>query len=240
VLREKYEGSWVILKDESVIERSIEFPPGCHEAGMGILSYFGTIVRQKYKDIKIGVTIRQDGQKVTMIIETPEGKREEVEKTFDDYGLVVKGLMPFEEFLSKPLEIMELKQELKMAYTKMELRKELYDFKDKEYGERIGSLEEQIKNLQDTIRSMSRQSEKTLQIQSDNSLIQRDFISLLEKHASKADIQEIKGLMVSAREKKPEVFRKVLQKVFYIASQIAMGAGGSGTWDAIKTAFKQE
>lgn len=151
VLREKYEGSWIFLKDESVIERSIEFPPGCHEAGMGILSYFGTVVHQKYKDIKVGVTIKQDGQKVTLIVETPEGEREQIEKTLEEYGLVVTGNMKPEEFLSDPLQVMALTNKLEMAQMELRQTKQLYQFAEKEHGGRIQTLEQSNQSLKEDV-----------------------------------------------------------------------------------------
>jgi len=237
-LREKYEHTWIFLKDESVIQRSIEFPPGCHEAGLGILSYFGTIVRQKYKDVKVGVTIKQEGQKVTLIVETPEGEKEKIEKTLEEYGLVVTGNMKPEEFLSDPIEVMELKQKLEIAHTELKLRKELSEFKDKQYGERIVSLEDQVQKLHNCISGVLDQSNKATQLS-------EEFISLIENHAgirteleflqqklnstiefSATDIREIKETVISIRDKKPKLKQKL--------ADILTSAKGSALWDAVK------
>ena len=66
------------------ITRSIEFPKGYEQAGLGILSYFGKIVREKYRDINVQVSIKQIEDRITMVIETPEGTRETIEKTLQD------------------------------------------------------------------------------------------------------------------------------------------------------------
>lgn len=145
--RKVYENTWVILKDESLIERFIEFPPGCHEAGMSILNYFGTVVRQKYKNIAVGVIIRQDGPKVTMIIETPEGERQKIERTLEEYGLVLKGLMLPEEFLADPLQVMALRNKLEIAQMELRQTSQLFQFAEKQYGERIMTLEEEVRWL---------------------------------------------------------------------------------------------
>ncbi len=63
VLRERYEGSWIFLKDNSVIKRSINLYE-YSEAGKSIL-------------------------KVTIIINTAESDREFIEETLDDYGLII-------------------------------------------------------------------------------------------------------------------------------------------------------
>lgn len=63
VLRERYEDSWIFLKDNSVIKRSINLYE-YSEAGKSIL-------------------------KVTIIINTAESDREFIEETLDDYGLII-------------------------------------------------------------------------------------------------------------------------------------------------------
>ena len=71
------------------IVREIEFSPEHYQAGLSILGYFGSILRQKYSDSSLKVKIIQDNMIVRMIIETPEGKREELEKTLTEYGRVI-------------------------------------------------------------------------------------------------------------------------------------------------------
>ena len=84
---------------EDHILRSIEFPPQYHQAGMGILSYFQTVLRDKYPDTEPAVTIEQRGTTVTMNIETPEGKRELIERTLEEFVLVVQGEVSPQQFL---------------------------------------------------------------------------------------------------------------------------------------------
>ncbi|MBB1423478.1 hypothetical protein H5200_16320 [Pseudoalteromonas sp. SG43-7] len=76
-----------IAEKQVVINRSIEFPPEFHSAGIGILSYFGTVLREKYPDQEAKVKIEQDGHMVRMVIETEDGNKEIIEKALQEYEL---------------------------------------------------------------------------------------------------------------------------------------------------------
>ena len=96
------------------IVRQIEFRPEHHQAGLSILEYFGTVIRQKYPDIPIKVRIEQEGLKVRMVVETPEGKKEPIEKALTDYGLVVVGKKHPSDLLEDRLHILRLEQTLEL------------------------------------------------------------------------------------------------------------------------------
>ena len=73
-LQDEYKDTWLVIDsglDKESIIRSIEFQPQHKEAGMSILGYFGTVLRNKYKDMDVSVAIKQAGLRVTMIIEPP-------------------------------------------------------------------------------------------------------------------------------------------------------------------------
>ncbi|KPA14459.1 Toll-Interleukin receptor domain protein [Candidatus Magnetomorum sp. HK-1] len=76
---------WTDFKKNNIIERHIIFPPEYQQAGMSVLTYFNSILIDKYPDTKVSVTIKQENLKVTMIVETPEGKKEEIQKTLDQF-----------------------------------------------------------------------------------------------------------------------------------------------------------
>ena len=116
------------------IERSIEFPPEYHEAGTAILSYFATILRDKYPDTPVGVTITQEGHTVKMAIETPEGKREEIERTLNDYGLVVRGEMAATEFLDDQIQILRLENHLRIVEAQLDTQKQIAAFQQADIG----------------------------------------------------------------------------------------------------------
>ena len=102
------------------ITREIEFPPEHHQAGLSILEYFGTVVRQKYPDIPIKVRIEQEGLKVRMVAETPEGKKEPIEKMLTEYGLVVVGEKQPSDLLEDRFQILQLEQTLKLEKVRYE------------------------------------------------------------------------------------------------------------------------
>ena len=112
------------------IRRSIEFPPEYHEAGTAILAYFATILREKYPETPVGVSIIQEGYNVTLVIENSEGMREEIEETLENFGLVVTGEKPVEEFLENPVHALELKGELRLMQARLENKNELLALKD--------------------------------------------------------------------------------------------------------------
>ncbi len=209
---------------------------------MGILNYFGTIVRQKYKDTKIGVTIKQEGKKVTMVIETPEGVREEVEKTLEEYGMVVDGSMSIQDFLSNDNDRMEFKQKLELVYTELRFYKERY----KELGERINNDKKQIQCLNNHISDSLKLSNKTIQFSQDViKLIEKKADSETEVHVlneklkntvklSEQDVQEIKQLLTSIENKKPEIHQKIAD----VSSRVVVGATGSALWTIIQEALK--
>jgi hypothetical protein len=104
-----------------VINRSIEFPPQYHQAGLGILSYFGTVLREKYPEHNAKVRIEQEGLCVRLIIESENGDREVIEKALQEYELVVRGERQPEEFFSNKSKVLELKNELRIAQVRIEM-----------------------------------------------------------------------------------------------------------------------
>jgi hypothetical protein len=122
------------------IERSIEFSPEYWTAGTSILSYFSHILSIKYPDQNIKVRIEQDGLLLRMIIDTPEGQTETIEKAFNDYLMVISRQIPPESLLDSRKEIEAL--ERKLEITELELRLErLHSTKA------IDSLEMQVSRL---------------------------------------------------------------------------------------------
>ncbi|MCP4108233.1 MAG: pentapeptide repeat-containing protein [Desulfobacteraceae bacterium] len=126
----KHRKSWVV---SDVIIKSIEFPPEYHQAGISILNYFGTVLRKKYPDVKAKVKIEQDGLKVTMIVDTIGGDKEVIEKTLNEYGLVITGKMLPEEFTeNNGLLKIELESKLTQARAEIETQKLLLQYQDEQ------------------------------------------------------------------------------------------------------------
>jgi len=134
-------------KNVSRVERSIEFPPEYWEAGTSILSYFSRILSVKYPSQKIKVRIEQEGLNLRMIIETPTGEKEKIEKTLEEYGLVVTGKIQPESFLSDPFEVMALKNKLEIANLELRQTRLLLDSTIDNSQKRIESLEVNVNKL---------------------------------------------------------------------------------------------
>jgi transcriptional regulator with XRE-family HTH domain len=133
------------------VERSIEFPPEYWEAGTSILSYFSRVLRVKYPSQKIKVRIEQEGLRLRLIIDTPTGGKEKIEKTLEEYGLVVTGKIRPENFLSDPFEAMALRNKLEIADLELRQARNLLDFTRDNSQQRIESLEVQVNKLHSII-----------------------------------------------------------------------------------------
>ncbi|MCP4350543.1 MAG: toll/interleukin-1 receptor domain-containing protein [Desulfobacterales bacterium] len=147
-IRQQYGKTWLVTSQvrkedtEKLIIRSIKFPPEYHQAGISILNYFGTVLRKKYPDVKATVQIKQEGLKVTMIIDPVEGEREIIEKALDEYGLVVTGKMTPEKFTHDNLLLIELKSEMRAAQNKIETQKELIQYQNRELKKQDNQTEQ--------------------------------------------------------------------------------------------------
>lgn len=132
-IRNKYQETWTIKDRTDVdlsIKRSIEFPPEYKQAGVSILNYFSEVLEKKYPEAKAKVQITQDGRKISMKIDPIVGDPEIIEKTLDEYGLVVTGKMTPEEFTDDPIEIIKLQNHLDIARVQIENQKRLLQYQD--------------------------------------------------------------------------------------------------------------
>ncbi len=203
--RINYGFSWTVLDDginQHKILREITFKPEHKEAGISILSYFSNILKQKYPDTKVSVSITQDDLKVTMAIETPEGEKKLIEKTLDEYGLVVQGEMAPERLLDDPFEVQRLKTHIRFAETQLETYRELL-LTSRTYGEnRINSLEEDIKYLKNLVNGLlssnQEQTKLTGEIVKVFSTHQSDLMTFLREQMRETAIQEESGFLRKA------------------------------------------
>lgn len=113
------------LIEGEVVEKCIKFPPEYHQAGLGILNYFATYLREQYPEEKATVKIEQYDLTVRMLIETESGHLEVVEKALYEYELIVKGSEFPEKFVSNKELIYELNNELRIAKLRLESKQDL-------------------------------------------------------------------------------------------------------------------
>lgn len=107
------------------VERSIEFPTEYHQAGLGILNYFGTVLREKYSNQNAKVKIEQDGLTVRLVIESENGSKEVIEQALHEYELVVSGQANPNDFYDSPIKVLELKNQLRVFQFQIESQRDV-------------------------------------------------------------------------------------------------------------------
>ena len=126
------------------IERTIEFAPEHYQAGVGLLSYFGEVLRQKDPNTKAKVRIEQDGRFVRLHIESPTGEIETIEKELDQYALVISNQAPPESLFENRAHIMRLEHSLEMMSHQVKMAKDLKELTEGLHTQRVNNLEEQV------------------------------------------------------------------------------------------------
>lgn len=113
-----------------MIERSIEFKPEHYQAGLGILNYFGTVMRKKYPEQNAKVRIEQDDNTVRLVVESANGDKEIIERAFDEFGLVIHRDMRPEQFYDNYLDVAELKTKLGTFESELKFQHQLVEMKE--------------------------------------------------------------------------------------------------------------
>jgi len=179
--------------DIVAISKTITFEPHQASSGLSILSYFNDFLHQKYKETKAKVRIEQNGNTVKLVVESPSGEIEVIEKSLDEYGLVVLGERKAEEILENKLDAERLKMKLEMAA--LELRNSekillMYQTDNSSFKERISSLEGQLDHLQKTICAGLTRSQRDISSQlRRKDVIPKELIDLIQ-NASKIELTD--------------------------------------------------
>ncbi len=242
-------GPWVFNPEKYII-REIEFPPEYHQAGVGIMNYFATVLRQKYPDIPATVQIAQEELTVRMTIETDDGHREIIEQTLEEYGLVLSGTMPPEQFSSNPLELAELKSELGIARLRIENQNNLLQIQSDQaksqetqiqllgsllekalsqssgVNEAITQAQEMTKLLGTLVRQISRQQ---------NQAVTQAFDTLQAQltQTTKVDEPAMTEALDTLKEQAPDVF----DKFAHVARDVVVGATGNMAYALLQRYF---
>jgi hypothetical protein len=210
------------------IIRSIEFPPEYHQAGLSVLNYFGTLINQRYPEIPVTVRIEQEGLKVRLTIQTPEGHRDIVEQTLQAYGLIVTGRMAPEELLENPYQVMALKHKLDMVAMELRHTRELLQsaerYNEQQQG-RVLSLEADVTHLRQFVgSSLQHNQELTMMLQSLLSSLRQQHdtavhqaLSTLKEVLARGithnDEEAVKGALSTIKEKEPGVFCQMIDLI---------------------------
>lgn len=120
-----------ITTERVVVDRCIEFPPEYHQAGLGILNYFGVFLRENYPERDAKVRIEQHGLSVRMIVETSDGDKEVVEKALHDYELVMSGKVKPEAISQNDKVVLDLKNELRITQFRLESQQDIIEVQNR-------------------------------------------------------------------------------------------------------------
>ena len=134
-----------------------------------------------------------------MNIETPDGKKEEIEEYLNRYGMVITNQITPQEFTSNPIQLIELKQELREAQNKILFQQELLSLKDDTYKNRIISLEDEVKFLRKEFSNALLTNKENIEILLSSLLTKDKLIKKLTKSIEKRDITETKQLLLELK-----------------------------------------
>lgn len=209
------------------INKNIEFPPEHLTAGISILQYFGKLLQEKYPNERVSVSIKQEGLRVTMIIETPDGKKEEIEEYLNRYGMVITNQITPQEFTSNPIQLIELKQELREAQNKILFQQELLSLKDDTYKNRIISLEDEVNFLRKEFSEALLTNKENIQILLNSLLTKDKLIKKLTKSIENRNDDETKQLLLELKEKDSKGYISLKQ---HIDNAIIGGIVNAPSW----------
>lgn len=200
-LDNRYEELLVDFLEINTIKNEISFSPEHLSTGSSILQYFGKLLQEKYPNEKVSVSIKQEGLKVTMSIETPDGKKEEVEEYLNQYGLVISNQITPQEFTSNPIQILELEIKLESAKVEIGFQKKLLALQDKTYDENLVSLKDEVGFLRNELSALRTTNNEQITLLLSSLLTKDKLIKQLAKSVDKRDKKETKQLLLELKEK---------------------------------------
>lgn len=131
-----------------IIDRCIEFPPEYHQAGLDILNYFGTYLREQYPEQGAKIRIEQEGLNVRMIIEAENGRSEIIEKALHEYELIITGAEPPEKFTKNDKLILDLRNELRIVQFRLESQQDFIGLQNKRIDQLLDIVGNGLANKQ--------------------------------------------------------------------------------------------
>lgn len=146
---------------QSTIERSIEFAPEHYQAGIGILSYFGEVLKAKHPETKANIRIDQSDGIVRLHIHFPNGDKEIIERTLQQYSLVVAEKAPAKSLFDDKLKIMALENKLEMAQMEIRQNRKLFALSHYSNAKHIRTLKEEVGFMKKILGDQLGQAEKS-------------------------------------------------------------------------------
>jgi len=115
----------LLMLTENSVERYIEFPAELYQAGLGILNYFGSYLKQCYPGEKAKVKVEQHEGIIKLVVETLDGRTEVIEKALYEYGTLISGQNVHTNTILNETFILELKNELRIAKLRIEYQQDI-------------------------------------------------------------------------------------------------------------------
>lgn len=226
--------------DHFEILREIRFSPEHQQAGISILSYFSVVLQQKLPSVIASVSIRQEPDKVVLVISYPDGTEEEIAQTLADYGMVVRGELPPEKFLNDPLQVVALKHKLEIAGMELRLAKELHALERATNNTQFKTLEAEVSYLRGQLASQlqtgSGVNQQLLEVLRDVSqgrsfkVIEPILTKLVDAVVTKDDTQ-LRAQLAEIEKADPSAMQRINDFIF---SSAIGGVIGNAAYDWLK------
>jgi DNA-binding CsgD family transcriptional regulator len=215
------------LSTKNRIERTIEFKPEYLQSGITILNYFSTVLQQKNPNSKSIVRIEQEGLYVRLLIIPEKGDEIQViERTLEEYGLVISGKMKITDFLTDNMQILELENKLEISKLELRFAQKQLDYERQNHQNRITQIENEVKWLRNQVgttlsnqKSISLKSESFLKEELKQYIQTKDkalvkSLEIIEKFLdiknSEHDKEEIIEALKSVKKKNPAILNHLL------------------------------
>lgn len=222
-----------IAKNPNILERRIEFPREYKQAGVSLLSEFTNILQSEFGEESASVCILQNGNAVTLRIEDQNGKIKEIEKRLDDYGSVLRGELPIENFTQNRDLAQELKVKFEVVALELRLTKERYLEYRTEKTHEVEGLRMELADLRKFVASAFTYQSSMIEViksltaknsVSDEVLLKlTEIASLASESQTKANKELLKQLLVQVQKKEPSFFAKMTEEIAAIPAAIAGG-----------------
>ena len=189
------------------IVREITFPPEYQQAGISVLNYFAAVLADKYPNIPVAVSIKQEPHLVTLVITLPNGSQDTVTKVLNDYGLVITGKMTPKELVGDDIKALALQQKLELAQMEVRQTRDLLRIQEQYANKRVESLEHEVRNLYALLERELTSREK----------LQEGLMTLTQQfgsgHVGEQTIQLIGALSKAISERNAERTRIILEDI---------------------------
>ncbi len=218
--------NFIFVKDNS-ISRYIELPAEYAQIILAIVNYFITILDQKHPDIPCKIQLENEKSKLSLNITPPEDKRNLIDQTLIDYGLLIMDEMKPDDFFHNQFHLLKFLHKLDMIKMELQQNKDILireRISYNEAGNSMGNENALINEEMDALLNMLGQAFSSNKKSLDNDeeslfhnldrddLLIHKFITMLNKSIEKEQIpslDELKEQLENFEEKNPNILNKL-------------------------------